>query len=58
VLERQERSWHGTVTLNESWFCLNMDHELIWLQSDEEIPEREQHTVQSEKVMITINCVK
>jgi histone-lysine N-methyltransferase SETMAR len=31
-----------------------MDHELIWLQPDEEIPEKEQHTVQSEKVIITI----
>jgi hypothetical protein len=31
-----------------------MDHKLIWLQPDEEIPERARHTVQSEKVMITI----
>jgi hypothetical protein len=46
VLERQERrSWDDTVTLNESWFYLNMDHELIWLQPDEEILERERHTV-------------
>jgi hypothetical protein len=29
------------VTLDEPWFYLNMDHELIRLQPDEEIPERE-----------------
>jgi hypothetical protein len=55
VLERQERrSWHDMVTLDESWFYLNMNHELLWLQQDEENAERERHTVQSEKVMITI----
>jgi hypothetical protein len=33
VLEQQERRpWHHMVTLDESWFYLNMDHELIWLQ--------------------------
>jgi hypothetical protein len=42
------------VTLDESWFYLNMDHELIWLQPNQETPERERHTVQSEKAMITI----
>jgi hypothetical protein len=42
------------VTLDEAWFYLNVDHELIWLQSDEGIPERERHTVHSEKVMVTI----
>jgi hypothetical protein len=46
VLKQQERrSWDDTMTLNESWFYLNMDYELIWLQPDEEIPERERHTV-------------
>jgi hypothetical protein len=41
------------VTLDESWFYFNMDHQLIWLQPDEKIPERERRTMQSEKVMIT-----
>jgi hypothetical protein len=55
MLERQERrSWHGIVTLNESWFYLHTDHEIIWAQPDAEIPEREWHTVQSQKVMLTI----
>jgi AraC-like DNA-binding protein len=55
MLERQERrSWHDNVTLDESWFCLHTDCELIWAQPDAEIPERERHTVQSQKVMRTI----
>jgi hypothetical protein len=41
------------VILDTSWFYLNMDHEPIWLRPDEEIPQREYHTVQSENVMIT-----
>jgi hypothetical protein len=42
------------VTLDESSFYLNTNHELIWLQLDGEIPERERRTIQSEKVMLTI----
>jgi hypothetical protein len=42
------------VTLDESWFYLHTDRELIWAQSDAEIPERGWHTVQSQKVMVTI----
>jgi histone-lysine N-methyltransferase SETMAR len=55
VLQRQQsRSWHDIVTLDEFWFYLHTDHEFIWLQADEEVPERERHTIQSEKVMLTI----
>jgi hypothetical protein len=55
ILERQERrSWHDIVTLDESWFYLHTDHEPIWTQPDAEIPEKERHTVQSQKVMLTI----
>jgi histone-lysine N-methyltransferase SETMAR len=59
MLERQkQRSWHDIVTLDESWCYLNLnpDHELIWIQSDGEIPERERRTIQSGKVMLTIVC--
>jgi hypothetical protein len=48
ILERQKsRSWHDIVTLDESWFYLNLntDHELIWLQPNGEIPERERRTI-------------
>jgi hypothetical protein len=49
MLERQElRSWPDIVTLDESWFYLHTD------QPDAEIPERERHTVQSQKLMLTI----
>jgi histone-lysine N-methyltransferase SETMAR len=51
---QQSRSWHYIVTFDESWFYLRTDHEFIWLQADEEVPERERHTIQSEKVMLTI----
>jgi hypothetical protein len=55
MLEQQkQRSWHDIVTLDDSWFYLNTDHELIWLHPDGEIPERERCTIQSEKVMLTI----
>jgi hypothetical protein len=55
MLERQkQRPWHDIVTLDESWFYLNTNHELIWLQPDGEIPETEWRTIQSEKVMLTI----
>jgi hypothetical protein len=50
MLELQERrSWHDIVTLDKSWFYLHTDHKLIWVQSDAEIPERDRHTVQSQK---------
>jgi predicted cupin superfamily sugar epimerase len=46
MLERQkQRSWHVIVTLDEIWFYLNTDHELIWLQPNGEIPERERRTI-------------
>jgi hypothetical protein len=55
MLERQERrSWHDIVTLDESYFYLHTDHELIWAQSDAEIPGSERHTVQFQKGMPTI----
>jgi hypothetical protein len=50
----KRRSWHDMVTLDESRLHLNMDHEAIWLQPDEDISERERRTLSSEKVMITI----
>jgi hypothetical protein len=48
MLEIQRvRCWHNIVTLDESWFYLSTDHDMIWLQSDEKVPGREKHTVQS-----------
>jgi hypothetical protein len=42
------------VTRDELSFYLKIEHKLIWLQPDEENPERERHTVQSESVTITM----
>jgi hypothetical protein len=55
MLETQQvRCWHHIVTLNESWFYLSTDHEMIWLQSDEKVSEREWNTIQSKKSMLRI----
>jgi hypothetical protein len=55
MLEWQERrSWHEIMIRDESWFYLHTDHGLIWTRLDAEIPERERHSVQSQKVMLTI----
>jgi hypothetical protein len=31
-----------------------MDHEMIWLQADEKVAERERHTIESRELMLTI----
>jgi hypothetical protein len=45
---------HGMTSLDESWFCLSTDYEFVWLPRDEKVPERERHTIQSKKFMLTI----
>jgi hypothetical protein len=42
------------VTLDESWLYLFYEREAIWLQPTQDPPERVKHTIQDEKVMITI----
>jgi hypothetical protein len=42
------------MTLDESWFYLNMDHEFIWLSEGGEVLEREWPTIQSKKFILTI----
>jgi hypothetical protein len=51
---QRDRAWHGIVTLEESWFYLNTDYEVVWLPRDEKVPERERHTIQSKKFILTI----
>jgi hypothetical protein len=55
MLEGQEqRAWHDIVTLDESWFYSSIDHESIWLQPGEKVPERTHVPVQCKKWIITI----
>jgi hypothetical protein len=55
MLDQEEtRDWHSIITLDESWFYLCPDHELIWLAPGEMDPERERHMIQSPKSMIAV----
>jgi hypothetical protein len=44
---QRDRPWHEIVTLDESWFSLSTDYEIVWLPQNEKVPEREGHTIQS-----------
>jgi hypothetical protein len=55
MLEVQhDQAWHGIVILDKSWFYLSTDYEFVWPPRDEIVPERERHTIQSKKFMLTI----
>jgi hypothetical protein len=55
ILEVQrDPAWHDIVTLDESWPYLSTDYEFVWLPRDEKVPEREQHTIQLKKFVLTI----
>jgi hypothetical protein len=51
---QRDRPWHDIVTFDESWFCLSTDYDFVWLPRDEKVPERERHTIQLKKFMLTI----
>jgi hypothetical protein len=51
---QRDRAWQNIITLDESWFYLSMGCGFVWLPRDEKVPEREQHTIQSKKFMVTI----
>jgi hypothetical protein len=48
------RQWHDLVTLDESWFYLRSEHDLMWTAPEEIVPDRERYTIQSPKFMVTI----
>jgi hypothetical protein len=48
------RQWHDVVTLDESRFSWNNDHDLMWLPPGDAVPDRERYTIQSPKLMLTI----
>jgi hypothetical protein len=51
---QSRRQWHDIVTLDESWIYLFSEHDLIWTAPGEIVVDRERHTVQSPKVMLTV----
>jgi hypothetical protein len=48
------RQWHRIVTLDESWIYLFSEHDLMWTAPGEIAVDRERHTVQSPKSMLTV----
>jgi hypothetical protein len=48
------RQWHGIFTLDESWIYLFSEHDLMWTAPGEIVVNREWHTVQSSKSMLTV----
>jgi hypothetical protein len=48
------RQWHGIVTLYESWIYLFSEHDLMWTTPGEVVVDRERHTIQSPKFMLTV----
>jgi hypothetical protein len=48
------RQWHDILTLGESWFYLFNEHDLMWTAPGEIVVDRERHTVQSPKFMLTV----
>jgi hypothetical protein len=48
------RQWHDIVTLDESWIYLLSEHDLMWTVPGEIVVDRERHTVQSRKFMLTV----
>jgi hypothetical protein len=48
------RQWHNIVTLDESWIYLFSEHDLMWTAPGEIVVDRERHTVQSPKFLLTV----
>jgi hypothetical protein len=48
------RQLHDIATLDESWIYLFSEHDLIWTAPGEIVVDRERHTVQSPKFMLTV----
>jgi hypothetical protein len=48
------RQWHDIITLDEPWIYLFSEHDLMWTAPGEIVVDRERHTVQSPKFMLTV----
>jgi hypothetical protein len=51
---RSTRQWHDIVNLDESWIYLFSEHDLMRTAPGEIVVDRERHTVQSPKFMLTV----
>jgi hypothetical protein len=50
---QEARVWYDAVTLDELWFYLSTDYELIWLPAGAG-PDRKRHMIQFPKLMLTV----
>jgi hypothetical protein len=57
LLVQSTRQWHDIVTLDESWIYLFSEHDLMWITPGEIVVDRERHTIQSPKFMLTCHLV-
>jgi hypothetical protein len=48
------QQWHDIITLDESWIYFFSEHDLMWTAPGENVVDRERHTVQSPKFMLTV----
>jgi hypothetical protein len=48
------RQWHDIITLDKSWIYLFSERDLMWTAPGEIVVDREWHTVQSPKFMLTV----
>jgi hypothetical protein len=48
------QQWHDIVTLDESWVYLFSEHHLMLMAPGEIVVDKERHTVQSPKFMLTV----
>jgi hypothetical protein len=51
---RSTRQWYDILTLDESWIYLFSEHDLMMTAPGEIVVDRERHTIQSPKVMLTV----
>jgi hypothetical protein len=54
VQSTRQWQWHNIVTLEESWIYLFSEHDLMWTAPGEIVVDRERHTIQSPKFMLTV----
>jgi hypothetical protein len=48
-----DRDTYWILPVSESWFYLPADYEMIWLPDGDEVSDRENHMIQSLKLMLT-----